>query len=170
MPVRRTWRRTWRACALALGCLPPGSGYSLAIVRHRAPLSAPLFRSALGGGDGGLVVGTSRLAPGAYDAVLASPAGGERGRPEFAVAGRHARPRDAPGNRYDWLAIIRGTRSRLVSYLRWRYTGADVDGQLAIDPTAQGAPALSPGRYAVWLCLDDGFWCTARAGFTIRAG
>jgi endonuclease/exonuclease/phosphatase family metal-dependent hydrolase len=175
--------------ALGVRFHTPGRGYSVAVVRHLGPLSAAQLRVPLAGGDGIRLIGTPRLFPGAYDAVLVAPGGRASGRLEFAVVGPAARAsvstrgritvgqpirvnlRDAPGNRYDWLAIIRGARSPLVaSYLRWRYTGALVDGTLSIDPEAHGQPPLPPGRYAVWLCLDDGFWCTARAPFAISGG
>lgn len=167
----------------------PGAGDAVVIVHHGAPASHPLVRLSLRAGDGAIQIGTAGLRLGAYDAVLVAPGGAALGRLEFAVVGRAASTsvstprqiavgqpiqvnlRDAPGNRYDWLAIIRGPRSPLVaSYLRWRYTGALVDGLLSIDPEGHGEPPLPPGRYAVWLCLDDGFWCTAHAPFVISGG
>ncbi|MGN6378735.1 MAG: endonuclease/exonuclease/phosphatase family protein [Gaiellales bacterium] len=167
-----------------------GSGFRVAVVHHRAPLSAALVTKGTGSAaDGELTIPTGHLAAGAYDAVLVSPAGRELGRLEFAVVPPGARttvsvPRsivagspipvrvaNAPGNRYDWLAVIRGTRSPLVApYLRWRYTGAAVDGSMAIDPTANGNRPLPPGHYAIWFCLDDGYFCTAHARFVIHGG
>ena len=166
-----------------------GGGFQAVVVRHGAALSGRLLSAPLGPGtDGTLSLATQALAPGTYDVVLGSPAGRSLGRLEFAVVALGARTSvavpptlavgkpipvrvtDAPGNRYDWLAVIRGTRSPLVApYLRWRYTGAMVDGSTRLDPTAGGNAALPPGRYAVWFCLDDGYFCTAHARFAIRS-
>jgi hypothetical protein len=45
-----------------------------------------------------------------------------------------------------------------------------VDGATTLDPTANGNAPLPPGHYAVWFCLDDGYFCTAHARFAIRSG
>jgi endonuclease/exonuclease/phosphatase family metal-dependent hydrolase len=182
--------RITRGTRLEANFHTPGGGFQVAVVRHGAALSSRLLTAPAGPGtDGLLSLGTQALAPGPYDAVLVSPGDRSLGRLEFAVVARGARTAvsvpatvavgkripvsitDAPGNRYDWLAVIRGTRSPLVApYLRWRYTGAMVDGSTTLDPTANGNAPLPPGRYAVWLCLDDGYFCTAHARFAIRGG
>ena len=182
--------RLTQGTRLAVRFHTSGGGFQVAVVRHGGPLSARLLTAATGpGGDGTLLLRTQALAPGPYDAALVAPGGGDLGRLEFAVVGRGARTAvavpatvtvgrpipvsvaNAPGNRYDWLAVIRGTRSPLVApYLRWRYTGALVDGATTLDPTANGNAPLPPGHYAVWLCLDDGYFCTAHARFVIRGG
>jgi endonuclease/exonuclease/phosphatase family metal-dependent hydrolase len=167
-----------------------GGGFLVAVVRHGAALSGRLLAAPAGpGADGALLLATQALAPGSYDTVLLSPGGRSLGRLEFAVVARGARTvvsvpasvgvgapipvgvTNGTGNRYDWLAVIRGTRSPLVApYLRWRYTGAMVNGSTTLDPTAGGNPPLPAGHYAVWFCLDDGYFCTARARFVIRSG
>ncbi len=76
----------------------------------------------------------------------------------------------APGNRFDWVAVApRGTGAD--SYVNYTYTGATVDGRGAIDAHAEGEGTwpLPPGRYSLYLCVDDGYQQVAEAAVTVLA-
>ncbi len=75
----------------------------------------------------------------------------------------------APGNRHDWVAVTpRGQGPS--GYLTYIYTDATVAGRGAIGGDAVGAGTwpLPPGRYSLYLCVDDGYQQVATADFTVR--
>jgi hypothetical protein len=57
----------------------------------------------------------------------------------------------------------------LYNYLGFVYTGARVDGSLALDEETLGA-RLEPGRYDVRLMRDDVYVVLAAARFTVTKG
>ncbi|MGZ8611386.1 MAG: endonuclease/exonuclease/phosphatase family protein [Actinomycetota bacterium] len=155
-----------------------------------ADAATPLAVVALGGAaDGAVDVPTSGATSGPYDVVLLDASGGELARDRVVLVAVDQRPivtladgtvaagaaievswRFGPGNRYDWLAITRGTASpKETPYLRWRYVDGQVDGATRIAGGSRGPGAwpLRPGRYRVWLCLDDSYRCRASAAFTV---
>jgi endonuclease/exonuclease/phosphatase family metal-dependent hydrolase len=67
---------------------------------------------------------------------------------------------NAPGNRYDWLAVTPAGKGP-GSYMAWRYIGASVHGEGSIDEGSNGRWPLPPGRYQVQLCVDDSYKCVA---------
>jgi hypothetical protein len=82
--------------------------------------------------------------------------------------------RDAPGNRWDWVAIYqRGANANIAYYLLWGYTGASIAGARTLDRTEpyfgygpQPWP-LKPGKYSVYLLRDDGYFRLAAGLFRI---
>jgi exonuclease III len=79
--------------------------------------------------------------------------------------------RNAPGNRYDWVAIYPEGASEREAYLAWAHTGASIEGEIMLDAAhAVAAWPLPPGRYTASLLADDGFeLLAASAPFDIRA-
>ena len=68
----------------------------------------------------------------------------------------------APGNRYDWLSLIRGCFDPEACPLRqWRYVNAESIGTARFTRDSEGIWPLRPGRYAVGLCVDDDYDCIA---------
>jgi hypothetical protein len=68
----------------------------------------------------------------------------------------------APGNRYDWLTLIRECFDPESCPIRqWRYVNAKSIGTGRFTRDSEGIWPLRPGRYAVGLCLDDDFDCIA---------
>jgi endonuclease/exonuclease/phosphatase family metal-dependent hydrolase len=73
----------------------------------------------------------------------------------------------APGNRYDWIAIycenIKTSDDyykleQNTSYLLYKYTCAKVSGKLVFDESSKGNGwPLRPGKYKIYLLLDDGY-------------
>lgn len=126
--------------ALPTDAVPPGD-YAVALV------------------DGGGVVATSwatLVDRGAPATVRTAARAYDRGEPiEVEWTG-------APGNRYDWLALSRGCFDASVCPLRqWRYVDGNVNGTASFTRGSEGIWPLRPGRYAVSLCVDDGFVCIA---------
>ena len=77
--------------------------------------------------------------------------------------------RDAPGDRWDWLAIYkRGANPNVAPYVLWRYTHSAIDGQFKLGPAAVGPWPLPAGSYSVYLLRDDLYVEIARADFSIR--
>lgn len=68
----------------------------------------------------------------------------------------------APGNRYDWLSLIRSCFDPEACPLRqWRYVNAESIGTGRFMRDSEGIWPLRPGRYAVGLCVDDDYECIA---------
>lgn len=66
--------------------------------------------------------------------------------------------RNAPGNRYDWVAIYAEDSTDEGSYLAWAHLDAGIEGTMTLDAsdTVERWP-LPPGRYVARLMIDDGF-------------
>jgi hypothetical protein len=72
----------------------------------------------------------------------------------------------APGSRWDWVGVYpRGADAAVAEYLGWAYTGATVAGTVELG--GAGSEPLAPGRYSVYLLVDDGYEVIARADFTV---
>ena len=150
--------------------------------------------------DGTLTFATAGLARGAYEAVLLDRRGRElsrapfwlyrRGEPVKVSTSKRAYVRgepigvswsNAPGMRWDWLAIYRvkpGSTTRYATpacrtgycgndgYLLYEYTRTAVQGTTtfsAASPVGDGAWPLRPGLYEIRLLLDDGYSSRAKS-------
>ncbi len=123
---------------------------------------------------------TRGLRPGGYAALLVDGAGRvlarypfwllEPGVPPTIVTSKLvyrvgepivARIENAPGERWDWIAIYkRGADPAVAGYGAWTYTHAIVDGRVTLDAkTAQagsvGTWPVRPGIYSLYLLKDD---------------
>jgi exonuclease III len=78
--------------------------------------------------------------------------------------------RNAPGNRYDWVAIYPAASIAKEAYLAWAHVDARIEGQMTLDAShAVGDWPLPPDRYVARLMTDDGFELLAEsAPFEIR--
>jgi endonuclease/exonuclease/phosphatase family metal-dependent hydrolase len=77
--------------------------------------------------------------------------------------------RNSPGNRWDWVGIYhRGANPHVAWYLDWAYTDATVQGHLILNPDSHGPWPLSPGRYSVYLLIDDSYTKMAAGNFRVR--
>lgn len=77
--------------------------------------------------------------------------------------------RDAPGQRWDWIAVYhRGADPLVASYLTWAYTHASISGKLTLTAHSQGPWPLRAGRYSLYLLADDGYDILARTDFTVH--
>jgi endonuclease/exonuclease/phosphatase family metal-dependent hydrolase len=67
-----------------------------------------------------------------------------------------------PGNRYDWLGVYAAGGDPARDPLRqWRYVQGRIDGSAVIDRASEGVWPIRPGRYQVFLCVDDDYRCVA---------
>ncbi len=137
--------------------------------------------------DGTLTFATTGWDPGGYEAVLMSASGTELSRIPFWLkpvdgdveisTGKHTyavgKAIDvswtyAPARRWDWVGIYkRGRDPHVAWYLLWAYTGATVEGTMAIDEDAHGPWPLPAGKYTAYLLTDDGYKALARVDFNI---
>lgn len=149
---------------------------SLVIERHGVGVVIER-RIALEPEAGQLPVRDNFLQPGSYQAVLQDRTGNEVSRNEFWIVAPDAKPsvsvagerfasgeplpvvwQNAPGNRYDWIAIYEADATEKQKYRAWGYVGAQSSGdmQLSAANSQDGWP-LPPGRYVARLLLDDGY-------------
>jgi endonuclease/exonuclease/phosphatase family metal-dependent hydrolase len=79
--------------------------------------------------------------------------------------------RNAPGNRYDWIAIYSEDIADRDAYVAWAHVDARIEGETTLDAAHAVAEwPLPPGRYVASLMTDDGFELLAQsAPFEIRA-
>jgi endonuclease/exonuclease/phosphatase family metal-dependent hydrolase len=168
--------------------LPGDDKGNLVIIKHGAPADAPPVLS-MTPGDGSdrpsMKFGSHLLKPGAYDAVLLSGAGKEVARSAFWLLAKDAEPqiatkqqkvkrgtpvmaqwRNAPGMKFDWVAVYKAGESNPMNYVGYVYTDATVEGSKAIDKVALGAD-LEPGTYEVRLLKDDCYDALAAASFEV---
>jgi len=76
--------------------------------------------------------------------------------------------KNAPGNRWDWVGIYeRGANPNVDWYLDWAYTGATVQGSLTFNEKSHGPWPLKPGKYSVYLLVDDSYNDVAEGRFTV---
>lgn len=78
--------------------------------------------------------------------------------------------RNAPGNRYDWVAIYAEDSKNKDSHLAWAHVNARLEGTTTLDASGTtGDWPIPPGRYVARLMADDGFVLLAEsAPFDIR--
>jgi hypothetical protein len=81
---------------------------------------------------------------------------------------------NAPGNRWDWLAVYAAPGDGRSIPVRngqrlWRYTGASIGGSLVIDRHLQDGVAwpLPPGQYTLFYLLHDSYEPAARVTFEV---
>lgn len=140
-------------------------------------------RIALEPDAGQLKVRDNFLQPGFYQAVLQDRAGHEVSRNEFWIVAPDATPsvsvtgnrfasgeplpvvwQNAPGNRYDWIAIYEVNAAEKQKYRAWGYIGARSSGHMQVSAgNSQDDWPLAPGRYVARLLLDDGYALLAEA-------
>jgi endonuclease/exonuclease/phosphatase family metal-dependent hydrolase len=85
---------------------------------------------------------------------------------------------NAPGNRYDWIAVYPyGSNSKsdyyatdqASAYLLWAYTFAKPAGKLQLNASAHPKDwPLPPGKYSIHLLIDDGFESIAQTTINIH--
>jgi len=85
---------------------------------------------------------------------------------------------NAPGNRYDWIAVYPyGSNSKsdyyatdqASAYLLWAYTFAKPNGKLDLNAAAHPKDwPLPPGKYSINLLIDDGFESIAQTTININ--
>lgn len=143
------------------------------------------------GGHGSLALPTDGVAPGTYPLSLLDADGQPLATSEVTVVAPGAGPTlttdrtsyrpgqpievawaAAPGNKWDWVGIYRRDADPAVaSYLIWDYTQATVDGRTTLDGTTNASRwPLRPGRYSVYLLVDDSYRAVAQADFTVTGG
>ncbi len=142
-------------------------------------------------GDGSdrpsIAFGSALMRPGAYEALLLDAAGKELARASFWLLAKDAAPeiapekasfvsrapiafawRNAPGNRFDWVALYDAGEPDLYNYYAYLYTGAAVEGSAVFDESVIGG-TLPPGDYELRLLRDDSYVLLATAPFTVTA-
>jgi exonuclease III len=137
--------------------------------------------------DGTLTFATTAWDAGAYEAVLIDNSGTDLSRIPFWVkpvdapfeisTGKHSYAVGqaidvswtyAPARRWDWVGVYkRGRDPHVAWYLLWAYTGATVEGTMALGEDAHGSWPLPKGNYTVYLLTDDGYKALAGADFNI---
>src|SRR6185369_10903760 len=156
--------------------LPNDDKGQLVIIRHGAPATAtPVLSKAPGDGSDrpSMKFGSSLLKPGAYDAVLIDGNNKEVARSAFWLLARDAVPQvslkqhklkkgsaieaqwqNAPGLKFDWVAVYKAGETNPENYIGYVYTDATVEGSKTINKDALGSD-LDPGKYEVRLLKDD---------------
>jgi endonuclease/exonuclease/phosphatase family metal-dependent hydrolase len=171
---------------------PGDDGEQVAVVRAGDDVDAALDAQPTadaGPTDGSVTFTSDAWKAGAYEAVLSDGAGTELARYPFWIqdAGVDAQvstgaptyaegePIDvswqaAPGNRWDWVGIYkRGADPNVAYYILWLYTNATVEGSTVLDEDAHGRWPLKPGKYSVYLLVDDSYAKVAGSNFTVTA-
>lgn len=169
---------------------PGEDGEQVAVVHAGDDVGAALDTQPTGDGgpaDGTVTFTSEAWKAGAYEVVLASGDGTELARYPFWIqdAGVDAQistgkptyaedePIDvswqaAPGNRWDWVGIYkRGADPNVAYYILWLYTDATVEGSIVLDADAHGPWPLKPGKYSVYLLIDDSYVKVAAGNFTV---
>lgn len=73
----------------------------------------------------------------------------------------------APANRWDWI----GTYERNDTpgaYIQYEYTEATVAGETTVSGGSPGSWPLPPGKYSVYLLIDDGYKVLAKNVFSVK--
>ena len=164
-------------------------GEQIAVVAAGEPTQEALETQTTGEGspiDGTVTFSSASWEAGAYEAVLVD-GGTELARYPFWIqdAGvdteidtgspsyREGEPIDvswraAPGNRWDWVGIYkRGADPNVAYYILWLYTDATVEGSTVLDSESHGKWPLDPGKYSVYLLVDDSYEKVAGGDFTV---
>jgi hypothetical protein len=146
--------------------------------RTRAPVSVHRIPGRVS--DGSVRLRTSGLRPGRYAALLLDRTGHVRSRHSFWLLKPRARPtivpskrvyrvgepvvariHNAPGDRWDWIAIYkRGANPAVAGYGPWTYTHSIIDGSVTLDARTAQAGSVArwparPGVYSLYLLKDD---------------
>ncbi len=146
------------------------------------PIAAPLMAMSVAGGTDRRAVafGTGLLQPGCYRISLISTTDRILATTTVRVVGRDEAPavhaavvdgsiragwRAAPGNRFDWIAVYPAGIADLQGFIAYRYTDAQVDGEMTLTPERP----LAAGAYEVRLMLDDAHVVLAAATIRILA-
>ena len=109
-----------------------------------------------------LAESTSFQAPGSHPEIATVKRTYRTGQPI------KVRWKNAPGNRWDWVGIYhRGANPNVAWYLDWAYTKATVQGHLTLSEASHGPWPLAPGKYSVYLLVDDSYKKIAQGTFTI---
>ena len=158
-------------------------GERIVLIPAGAPLEDVLFSLAPRETfiDGSVTFGTGTLSAGRYDAALVSTSDEIVSRSSFEIMAPGAVPivmapadpvpagstvaisvANAPGSRWDWVAIYAEGDPDLLNYLTYAYTGAVISGTVELDSTG-----LEPGTYTVRLLHDDGYELLAETTLTI---
>lgn len=123
---------------------------------------------------------------GEFDAVLLDKGGKELARTQFTLAEPGARPEistdkdsykpgekikigfaNAPGSKYDWIAVYARGDANVYNYLGYVYTNARFNGSVILDDSVFGEP-LPEGEYELRLLKDDHYAVQAVAHITVR--
>ncbi|MGB3328428.1 MAG: hypothetical protein WBA46_05690, partial [Thermomicrobiales bacterium] len=137
--------------------------------------------------DGVVTFGTTNLTPGAWDAILTTGTGEILARAPFWLLGTDDLPtlkapatpieigtafevafQHAPGNRWDWIALIPQGEPDPQNYIGYWYTDARIDGSVTID-TAPLVEWLAAGRHRLLLMQDDGYVELAETAIDLTA-
>ncbi|HVJ44028.1 MAG TPA: endonuclease/exonuclease/phosphatase family protein [Dongiaceae bacterium] len=168
--------------------LPDDDKGMVVVVKHGAAADkTPVLSKAPGDASDrpSMKFGTRLLRPGAYDVVLVDGSGKEAARSAFWLLAQEAVPeislkqgklkhgtaiqaqwRNAPGLKYDWVAVYKSGESDPENYVGYVYTDATVEGSKAIDKDALGSD-LDPGKYELRLMKDDCYETLAAASFEV---
>jgi hypothetical protein len=161
--------------------------------RTRAVIASRRIRRRVAGGV--VALGTRRLRPGGYAALLVGGAGRVIARYRFWLLKPGARPAivpsktvyrvgepivaridNAPGDRWDWIAVYRhGADPAVAGYGPWTYTHAGIDGRVVLRASTAQAGTISrwpvrPGLYSLYLLKDDLYVPIARSTIRVVAG
>ncbi len=138
--------------------------------------------------DGSVLLPTSSLAAGAYDAVLVDAADAALSRTAFWTRTPGSPPvltttkhryavgaplrfswTQAPGNRFDWVGVYaRDANPAVASYAGYVYTRATVAGSAAFDRRADHRWPLPRGRYTAYYLTNDSYRPVASVDFVVR--
>ena len=155
-------------------------GSRLVVVAQGQPADAqPVAETTVNGSAtlGSAQFDTAGWDPGAYDIALVDGTGHEQARATVWVEAsaattvstdrrvyRSGQPitvswAGAPGNRWDWVSVYPyHARTGSGNYRQWVYTGSSIDGSTTIDEQTHGGTwPLAPGRYTVYLLVDDSY-------------
>ncbi len=73
----------------------------------------------------------------------------------------------APANRWDWIGFFK-RNDKPGQYMQWEYTKATVAGETVVNGSSPGPWPLEPGKYSVYLLLDDGYKIAAENEFVVK--
>jgi hypothetical protein len=176
----------------------PGSdGNEIEIVPEGGDPASPVERLDAPGENGTIMLDTSSLEPGGYEAALLDDDDSELARISFWLRDPQAELElstdrrtykrgepievawtDGPANRWDWLGVYEASASdpKADSYLIWGYSGLhasgtlppSTEGSVTLGPDTQGGPwPLPPGDYVVHYLLADEYNSAGSARFTV---
>jgi endonuclease/exonuclease/phosphatase family metal-dependent hydrolase len=132
------------------------------------------------------VLGTQKLIPGAYKAILVDSNNRELNKVPFWVIAKGELPaltvsqksfkekepitvrwKNAPGNKWDWIAIYKAGQSDVENYLTYLYINASIEGELVFDDQVLENP-LEKGEYELRLLSNDSFIELANTTFSVK--
>lgn len=132
------------------------------------------------------VFSTLDMVPGAYMAILADSNNEELSKVLFWVTAKGEHPlltvskksfkekepitvawKNAPGNKWDWIAIYKTGESDVGEYLAYQYINAGIEGELTFNPQVLEKP-LEKGDYELRLLSNDSFIKLTSTTFSVR--